>query len=98
MANSDSLLLNQASIDRFFSCHQNNVGATKLSSNLVFHSRMKHVAVDYHFLHDQVQSGAFCVTHVSSANQLVDLLTKPLPSSQFQNLRDKIGLSTRGLS
>ncbi|RVW31931.1 Retrovirus-related Pol polyprotein from transposon RE2 [Vitis vinifera] len=51
-----------------------------------------HVAVDYHFLHDQVQSGALCVAHVSSADQLVDLLTKPLPHSQFQKLRVKIGL------
>ena len=60
-----------------------NVSATQLSSNLVFHSRMKHVAVDYHFLRYQVQSGALCVAHVSSADQLVDLLTKPLPHSQF---------------
>lgn len=75
-----------------------NVGATQLSSNPVFHSRMKHVAVDYHFLRDQVQSSALRVAHVSSADQLADLLTKPLPHSQFQKLRDKIGLSTRGLS
>ncbi|RVW92226.1 Retrovirus-related Pol polyprotein from transposon RE1 [Vitis vinifera] len=27
-----------------------NVGATHLCSNLVFHSRMKHVALDYHFI------------------------------------------------
>ena len=63
-----------------------NVSATQLSSNLIFHSRMKHVAVDYHFLHDQVQYGALRMAHVSSANQLVDLLTKPLPHSQFQKL------------
>ena len=59
---------------------------------------MKHVAVDYHFLYDQVQSGALRVAHVSSADQLVDLLTKPLPHSQFQKLRVKIGLVPRGLS
>nr|CAN68480.1 hypothetical protein VITISV_007280 [Vitis vinifera] len=75
-----------------------NVGATQLSSNLVFHSRMKHMAVDYHFLRDQVQSGALRVAHVSSADQLVDLLTKPLPHSQFQKLRVKIGLFPCGLS
>ncbi|KAL1209514.1 Retrovirus-related Pol polyprotein from transposon RE1 [Cardamine amara subsp. amara] len=27
-----------------------NVGATYLCANLVFHSRMKHVALDYHFI------------------------------------------------
>ncbi|KAJ9547961.1 hypothetical protein OSB04_020504 [Centaurea solstitialis] len=59
-----------------------NNGATKLSSNPVFHSRMKHVAVDYHFIRDQVQSGLLRVSQVSSADQLADLLTKPLPTSQ----------------
>ncbi|KAJ6861975.1 retrovirus-related pol polyprotein from transposon RE2 [Populus alba x Populus x berolinensis] len=75
-----------------------NVGATQLSSNPVFHSRMKHVAIDYHFLREKVQNGKLRVSHVSSADQLADLLTKPLPRSQFQYLHDKIGLSTRGLS
>ncbi|KAH9684435.1 retrovirus-related pol polyprotein from transposon RE2 [Citrus sinensis] len=75
-----------------------NIGATQLSSNPVFHSRMKHVAVDYHFIREQVQSGLLRVAHVSSADQLADLLTKPLPRSQFLLLRDKIGLFTRGLS
>ena len=76
----------------------NNVGATQLSSNPVFHFRMNHVAVDYHFLRDQVQSGALRVAYVSSADQLADLLTKPLPHSQFQKLQVKIGLFPRGLS
>ncbi|KAL9427000.1 hypothetical protein AB3S75_033727 [Citrus x aurantiifolia] len=75
-----------------------NIGATQLSSNHVFHSRMKHVTVDYHFIREHVQSGLLRVAHVSSVDQLADLLTKPLPRSQFLLLRDKIGLSTRGLS
>ena len=40
---------------------------------------MKHVAIDYHFIRDQVQEGALRVTHVSSVDQLADALTKPLP-------------------
>jgi hypothetical protein len=75
-----------------------NVGVTQLSSNSIFHSRMKHVVVDYHFIRDQVQSGRLCVAHISSADQLIDLLTKPLSTSQFQFFRDKIGLYDHGLS
>ena len=45
-----------------------NVGATQLSSNPIFHSRMKHVAIDYHFIRDQVQTGLLRVAHVSSAD------------------------------
>ena len=56
-----------------------NVGASQLCYNLVFHSQMKHVAIDFYFIRDRVQSGALRVAHVSSINQLVDALTKPLP-------------------
>ncbi|RVW67828.1 Retrovirus-related Pol polyprotein from transposon RE1 [Vitis vinifera] len=71
-----------------------NVGATYLCSNPVFHLRMKHVAINYHFIRDQVKSGTLRVTHVSPADQLVDALTKPLPQSHFQELQVKIGISS----
>ena len=59
---------------------------------------MNHVAIDYHFIRDQVQSCALRVTHVSSADQLADALTKPLPRSRFQELRVKIGVSSEAPS
>lgn len=49
-----------------------NIGATYFCTNPVFHSHMKHVAIDYHSIRDQVQSRALRVTHVSSTDQLAD--------------------------
>ena len=53
-----------------------NLGATYLSANPVFHFRMKHLAIDYHFVHNLVQSSKLRVVHVSVDDQLADALTK----------------------
>lgn len=70
-----------------------NVGATYLCANLVFHSRMKHLALDYHFIRNQITSGTLRVAHVSSKDQLADALTKPLARAPFTNISSKIGVS-----
>ncbi|KAA3470275.1 Retrovirus-related Pol polyprotein from transposon TNT 1-94 [Gossypium australe] len=61
--------------------YSDNVGATYLFSNLVFHSHMKHMAIFYHFIRDQVQLGSLRVTHVS----LVDQLSNVLPNRFHEN-------------
>uniref|UniRef100_A0A1J3JSN7 Retrovirus-related Pol polyprotein from transposon TNT 1-94 n=1 Tax=Noccaea caerulescens TaxID=107243 RepID=A0A1J3JSN7_NOCCA len=70
-----------------------NIGATYLCANPVFHSRMKHIALDYHFIREQVQNGTLRVSHISTHDQLADSLTKPLDRSRFQLQRSKIGVS-----
>ncbi|KAK0600545.1 hypothetical protein LWI29_016022 [Acer saccharum] len=45
-----------------------NVGATQLCSNPIFHSCMKHVTIDFHFIRDQVQSGSLRMAHISSSD------------------------------
>ena len=69
------------------------MGATHLSLNPVMHSRMKHIAIDLHFVRDYVTRGALQVAHVPTQDQLADLLTKPLPRSRFQLLCSKIGVT-----
>lgn len=70
-----------------------NIGATYLCANPVFHSRMKHIALDYHFIRNQVQVGHLRVKHISTKDQLADALTKPLNRTTFQLLANKIGVS-----
>ena len=55
-----------------------NSGATYLSANPIFHSRMKHLALAFQFIREQVQNGTMGVTHVPTGDQLADALTKPL--------------------
>ncbi|WVY95338.1 hypothetical protein V8G54_034426 [Vigna mungo] len=63
-----------------------NLGATTLSANPVFHSRIKHIALAYHFVRENVQKGKFRVSFVSTDDQLVDILTKPLLHPRFDLL------------
>lgn len=45
-----------------------NIGATYFSANPIFHSRMKHLALDYHFVREQVQEGVLRISHICSAD------------------------------
>ena len=73
--------------------YSDNLGATYLCANPVFHSRMKHLAIDYHFVRDLVQNKQLRVVHVSSSDQLADALTKSLPRPRLLQLCSKIGVS-----
>jgi hypothetical protein len=67
-----------------------NVGATYVCSNPVFHSRMKHISMDYHIVREQVQAGKLQVSYVSLKDQLADILKKPLPTSRIHDLTSKM--------
>ncbi|KAK0589247.1 hypothetical protein LWI29_011586 [Acer saccharum] len=69
-----------------------NVGATYVCANPIFHSRMKHVAIDFFFVRDQVARQQLRISHVHTNDQLADSLTKPLSRRQFTDHRSKIGI------
>lgn len=70
-----------------------NIGATHLSANPIFHSRMKHLALDFHFIRDNVRAGTLRVSHVSTHDQLADPLTKALPKPKYLQLINKLGVT-----
>ena len=55
-----------------------NIGATYLSANPVFHARTKHIEVDYHFVRECVSQKQLQIKFISSKDQLADIFTKPL--------------------
>ena len=63
-----------------------HLSATYLFVNPIFHALTKHVKVDYHFVHYRVTKKEIQIHLISSKDQLVDVLTKPLSSAFFSHL------------
>lgn len=68
-----------------------NQSAIKLIKNQEFHSRTKHINVQYHFIREKYQDKIIDIAYIPSEDQLADAFTKPLPRIQFEKLRSKIG-------
>ncbi|KAH9746928.1 retrovirus-related pol polyprotein from transposon RE1 [Citrus sinensis] len=72
-----------------------NKSAEALASNPKYHSRTKHIELDIHFVKEHIAKKEFAVEHVSSSNQLADVLTKPLSFDHFAYIRAKLNVCPR---
>jgi hypothetical protein len=56
-------------------CH--SFSAICLAQNPVFHRKVKHIKVRYHFLRDHVEKGDIVIKYIDTERQLADISTKP---------------------
>jgi histone deacetylase 1/2 len=61
-----------------------NIRATYLSANPVFHARTKYIIVDYHFVRERISQKLLDIRFIASGDQVVDSLTKSLSIRQLE--------------
>lgn len=65
------------------SIHYDNMSVITLSANPVFHSKIKHLDNDYHFVRECVQQGDLEVLYIPTEDQITDIVIKGLHSLSF---------------
>ena len=64
----------------------------KIATNLVQHSRIKHIDVRHHFIRDHQQKRDICIESMGTEDQLADIFTKPLDEKRFYKLRNELNI------
>jgi hypothetical protein len=62
-----------------------NQRCIKMTENLVFHDKLNHIEIRYHYIRDMVQRGAIKLQYFSTDEQVVNVLTKPLSHVKFEH-------------
>jgi hypothetical protein len=69
-----------------------NQSAIQLTRHPDQRQKTKHIDVRYHFIRLQQEVGEIDIQYVSTADQLADILTKPLPGPRFNLIRNALGI------
>ena len=72
--------------------HCDNESYIRLTEDLMFHVRTKHINKKYHYIKSLVQDGIVELHYLPTGEQVADVLTKALPNKKLEYLRDKFGL------
>jgi hypothetical protein len=72
--------------------HFDNQSYVKISENPMFHDRLKHIEIKYHYIRDMVQRKTLHVQYLPTHEHIIDIFTKPLAKTKFDYFRERLGL------
>jgi transposase InsO family protein len=70
-----------------------NDAALKIASYPMVTPRSKHFNTKYHYIREQISSGALALTFCKGKENTADIFTKPLPKTKFETFRSDLGLT-----
>ena len=73
-----------------------NIGATYLSANPVFHACTKHIEIDYHFVCERVAQKLLHVRLIGTNDQVADGFTKALAVRKLEEFKSNLNLGSPG--
>jgi hypothetical protein len=72
--------------------HVDNQAAQQMAMNPVHHQRTKHIDVRYHFVRERIQTKEIKLEHVSTKENLADIMTKGVTTAVLNHLRPRMGI------
>jgi hypothetical protein len=81
--------------DKKLSC--DNQSIIFMAKNHAYHSKTKHIDVQYHFVRDMVESNKVLLEKVDTLENIADSLTKYVSVVKFSWCREEMGIVSLGL-
>jgi len=69
-----------------------------LENNPVYHSRTKHVDIQFHFVRENMQANDIALMYCNTSEIVADIFTKPLGKIKFELFREMLVVDVNPLS
>ena len=73
-----------------------NQGTITLAKDNKFHSRTKHIDLQYHLVCEAVEDGKIMMNYIPTSENIADIFTKALPKPKFVKFVGMLGLAIKG--
>ena len=83
--------LNITNKEKFY-LFTDSLSAIELANNPKHHTKTKHINIQYHFIQEYITNNTIQLSHISTKEQLADILTKVLSGPTFTNLVKQMNL------
>ena len=72
--------------------HCDNQSCVQMSVNPVFHEKLKHIEIQYHFIRDMILKAVVELQYIPRDDHTTNVLTEPLPRMKLKYFRGRLGV------